>query len=484
MDAGVVGTCAAPYTSLRFEPDGRITICCINGQYTLGRAPEDSIAATWGGDRVARLRAAIDRADYSLGCHDCEQPYRQGRRHLSQAVWYDHLVGPDLGRWPQRLEFALSNTCNLRCIMCNGELSSSIRSHEGRPPMPDAYDERFFDELRSFLPHAHELTFLGGEPFLSRHAMRVWDMVDELGLSPHVHVTTNGTVLNDRVERYVRRLRMDLAISVDGRTPATFESIRVGADHAATMANCDRLRSIAREIGTEVTFNSCLMVGNWQELPDLLADAEDHGTYVNVIVVDFPKHLSLLRLPPEELRPVVDGFEARDAEMRSLLRINLTMWDRALARLREARDGGRDDDGGRDVTVPVSLTAGRAAAERRFRSSAEELAAGSDRRPVVIDVDGDLVRSVTTEDWASALALDDLVGTSLLRLLPELAHRLAFDPTIRLEEIGPGLTRSTVEATGAGWSVTISSVMAEWTDGDLRRTRVALHSRDDLSLMG
>ena len=46
-------------------------------------------------------------------------------------------------QWPERLELALSNACNLQCVMCNGELSSSIRIHrEHRTALPTVAGER------------------------------------------------------------------------------------------------------------------------------------------------------------------------------------------------------------------------------------------------------------------------------------------------------------------------------------------------------
>ena len=119
--------------------------------------------------------------------------------------------------------------CNLQCVMCNGELSSSIRSlREHRPPIEFTYGDQFFRELTEFLPHLKEAAFLGGEPFLSRDASRVWDLMIELDCHPSVHVTTNATVMNKRVESYIERLQMNARSPT--RLGPTFEAIRVGAD--------------------------------------------------------------------------------------------------------------------------------------------------------------------------------------------------------------------------------------------------------------
>lgn len=76
-----------------------------------------------------------------------------GRPDLAFLRWFAELPveGPDPD-WPRQMEFSVSNTCNLQCVMCNGEWSSSIRSQrEGLPPLPKVYDDAFFDGLRDFL---------------------------------------------------------------------------------------------------------------------------------------------------------------------------------------------------------------------------------------------------------------------------------------------------------------------------------------------
>src|SRR5206468_1414522 len=77
-------------------------------------------------------------------------------------------------RWPAKLEFALSNTCNLGCIHCSGSLSSVLRAKEGLPALPHLYGDQFFEDLARYLPHTKQLSFLGGEPFLQQECFRIW----------------------------------------------------------------------------------------------------------------------------------------------------------------------------------------------------------------------------------------------------------------------------------------------------------------------
>ena len=75
----------------------------------------------------------------------------------------------------------------------------------------------------------------------SREHQRVLDLVAGMAPArrPHVHIITNGTIWNRAVERILDLHNPSLTISIDGVTRTTFESIRVGADFGAVMANVE-----------------------------------------------------------------------------------------------------------------------------------------------------------------------------------------------------------------------------------------------------
>lgn len=103
------------------------------------------------------------------------------------------------------MEFNLSNACNLQCIQCNGDLSSSIRIHrERRAPL--AKVRRRLEDLAALLP-PDEAQFAGGEPFLGVENFRAWELIAEVSPSLGCTVVTNATQWNRRVERVLEQLR-------------------------------------------------------------------------------------------------------------------------------------------------------------------------------------------------------------------------------------------------------------------------------------
>lgn len=405
--------CFAPFSGLYFEPNGAIRVCCTSklviGTWVPGRT---RLRDVWDGATAAALRDAMHAQDFSYGCMECEADIERGGRAASLAVHFDRFgpaVAPTL---PKLIDFALSNRCNLACVMCNGELSSTIRAQRDHlPPLPAVYGDDFFEQLRELLPHTERLQFKGGEPFLQPEARRVWDLLLELDHRPEVAVTTNATVWNERVDTYVRDLQMEVNASVDGMEAATLEALRQGTVATAVWANIDRFQAAAESTGKAFTLSFCLMPQNWREVGRFLQECERRGAFANVIVVNQPEAWSLPALPPVELATVIAGLEAEDERLRSELRSTLGEWTRVLARVRGL--GGAPVELRRTIRPSrnVDLFSGQAMDPADVRARIAALQAEHGTPPLVLQVDGEVVDAVaSTPRWAVALAPERWVG--------------------------------------------------------------------------
>ena len=348
---GFRSACYAPFVSMYFDVHGHVTACCQNTKYPLGSIPEQSLRSIWDGRPTAALRDALTKYRFGPECEFCRWQIEDGNWDTF-ATKFDGFPADDREPlWPAQMEFALSNTCNLECIMCHGEFSSKIRARrEHRPPLPAAYADTFFDELREFLPHLVRTRFFGGEPFLARESFRVWELMIEDGLAVDCNVTTNGTIWNPRVAHVLEHLPFTIGVSIDGVRPETVEHIRSGASHAEIMANLDRFQAYTRERGTGLSLTFCLMQPNWREFADYLRFADERGCPVFVNTVVYPPSLSLHRLGVEDLNEVIHSLEGQDRSMCDLSPHNRQVWEHELHRLRswhqrlERRANGEGDD--------------------------------------------------------------------------------------------------------------------------------------------
>lgn len=328
--------CYAPHTNIFFDMQGRAKACCWNWEHPLGNVQSQTMDEIWQGAQAQMLRKALEGYGFECGCSFCDTQTAEGWTARAAMRNFDQFaVSPGDLMWPKRMEFSISNTCNLECIMCNGNYSSTIRSHrEHLPPIKKLYSAEFIESLRKYIRHLEKAKFLGGEPFLVTEYYAIWQMiVDE---APHVkcHITTNGTQYNSRVERFMEKLNFSFAVSLDGATKATVESIRVNANYDEQLVILKKLRDYTRERKTDLSLTFCFMRPNWHEFGEFCLFADEWECNVGVNTVHRPPHLSVNNLPMPELRKIVDTMEAQAVRLDSLLKRNRAVWNAELDRLR------------------------------------------------------------------------------------------------------------------------------------------------------
>jgi MoaA/NifB/PqqE/SkfB family radical SAM enzyme len=308
--------CHAPFVNLNFEQNGHVTACCYNRSFVLGTYPEQSVDEIWSGARARALRGAFLRKAEAAGCELCFHQLRSRNfggtlmrsfDDLSHHAGYEPIAEPLV---PRLLEFEISNTCNLECIMCSGHFSSSIRANrEKLPPMRSPYDRAFVDQLEKFLPTVAGARFLGGEPFLIERYYQLWDRFRRLNPRAELSITTNATIIPKRARDLLEELQVGFAVSLDGFTPSTYEAIRRNARFEEVMANVEYLLDFTRRHGTVLEITVCPMTYNWRELPALLEFCEERQASIHFNMVLRPHQASLGGLPADQLAGVIDYLE-------------------------------------------------------------------------------------------------------------------------------------------------------------------------------
>lgn len=490
VPSGAVPTaCCAPQVQVDFRPNGDVRVCCRN-ESPLGNVRTHRLADMWAGDGRRTIVEALGRGDFGAGCGHCGAEVASEGRPGSYPEQFDvhaPVLLPHGDRWPRHMEFTLSINCNLQCEQCNGDASSAIRVHrEGRAPLPPAYDDRFFEDLRAFVPHLASASFSGGEPFLAEENFRVWELIAELHPDLPVTIITNATQWTPRVEALLERLRCSFRLSVDGVTAPTYESIRVGASFARMRANVDRFVEYGRRRGTDVGINHCLVRQNAHEFLDLLRWADDLDVPVYVSVVrDDPRLatggelFSIVRSSSEEIQRVADLLGSSDAEAQRVLGRNLPVWNDELHRVRSWAAATAEERRG--------LLGVSGATVLMFRASGDgptddvvaraELAAAADDGvvhavwwgpgEVVVDVSSsmsDLVGAETAESLRGA-GPRQLVAALEAALGPMVDYRVQSESADRVDAVGT-FERATVHVANVplrnadGWADTAVELLA------------------------
>lgn len=119
---------------------------------------------------------------------------------------------------PNSLVLMITQDCNLRCKYCYGE--DGVYSHKGmmsRDTAKKAID--YFIEQSN--GETKSICFFGGEPLLNFNLIReLVTYSKELEIKNNISIgfsmTTNATLLNEEIERYIKENKIGLTVSIDG----------------------------------------------------------------------------------------------------------------------------------------------------------------------------------------------------------------------------------------------------------------------------
>lgn len=439
------------------DPLGEVSACCQNNWHRLGSVRTSSLRDIWTGPQAAALREELAAGSFRLGCELCGTLVEQGVPESAHLRSFDSLpVRAAHPEWPTQLELALSNRCNLQCRMCNGDLSSTIRRvREHRAPLPEVYGAAFFEELELFIPHLQQITFLGGEPFLASESLRVMELIEQHNPSVRCHVTTNGTHLTSRIERFVASHRCHVAVSVDGRSAEVNEWIRLGTDHERVVANLEVFRSLGERNGAGCSLSFSLMRANVHEFGEVLQWADQMDLDVAVNRVFNPPGMSLYHLPHTDLQHALDLLAAESAWRTASLERNRGVWERELEALSRHVEQSRP-------TTPVEV---------RQRGATR---VGAPHAVVYLTADQLIDRVVTSAGWTLGEPRD-LAGRNPVDLLHFLQSELGRMTSSSLDFVD-GVEVRTMAFNGAAGDVVLFASLHVDTDGRHRwelRTAVA-----------
>ena len=301
--------CNAPFASIKISIDGRVSPCCYNRDM-IDCYPDNSLSQIWDGEIFSSYRRAIRKNELPSACETCERAIKNGEYDSVKINQYDYLKVSRLWKnKPRLIEMALSNKCNLECIMCNGTLSSSIRENrENRPPSKSIFGQEFRKELSKFIPDLQEMVFAGGEPFLNTLYYDIWEDAIRLNPQCYLSIVTNGTILNDRIKSLMERGNFKINLSFDAMTKGTYESIRVNAKFEETMANIKYFGDTLARQGKRLHIPICPLKTNRFELPDLVRFCNNSKYSLNFVDVHWATNVALYSMASSDLKELKEIY--------------------------------------------------------------------------------------------------------------------------------------------------------------------------------
>lgn len=167
-----------------------------------------------------------------------------------------------LESYPRKIEFNLTNKCNLSCIMCMEE----SRNCDFFAP------DKLIDELIDIMPYLQTLNLRGGEVFLHKRLFEILEKSKTNEL--FVEIITNGLLLNDSIINKIMKLNefLTLTFSIDSLDKNKYEFIRKGGSFDKLMENICLFNKIRKDNGFKgkIGINMVVMSINYREIEDII----------------------------------------------------------------------------------------------------------------------------------------------------------------------------------------------------------------------
>ncbi len=114
------------------------------------------------------------------------------------------------------------------------------------------------------------MSFTGGEPFLFNIYYQIWDLISILNPHLQIYVSTNGTILNEKVKKYLDKLNFNFTISIDSLQKENYENIRKNASLDRTIENIDFFIRYAKTKNLNINIKSVVTPFNYKDIPEVL----------------------------------------------------------------------------------------------------------------------------------------------------------------------------------------------------------------------
>lgn len=184
-------------------------------------------------------------------------------------------ITDSFGRTVSYMRFSVTDRCNLSCFYCRSR-STPLFDHE---------NILSYEELSALARLAKPLgvkkiRLTGGEPLFRPQFLSLLEMLREGDAELDLRITTNGTLLTNKVDRLKELGVSRLNISLDTLVPKKFKEITGVDAFAAVREGIDH----CLEAGIAVKLNAVALKGiNDSELPDFLKLAANLGLDVRFI---------------------------------------------------------------------------------------------------------------------------------------------------------------------------------------------------------
>lgn len=215
---------------------------------------------------LTKLRQQFDNNKKPSECNLCWKAEELGHKSRRQSAIEFFNIPPSSDIVLEGIDHSTTWACNLACIMCGPNNSSTWASELGYGKTELFEIGRQFQKSNNFLDkldlsNIKKIHFNGGEPLLNNDQIQLIEQLEEQGVLKNTFISynTNGTVMpGDKIMKLWEKARLvKLFFSIDG-TNSAFEYIRWPGKWSEVSNN---LLEMKKHLSSNVMFGFNVTVG-------------------------------------------------------------------------------------------------------------------------------------------------------------------------------------------------------------------------------
>lgn len=230
------------------HPEGNYQLCSSSSRDSLSLVKEKNLNSIWKSEQINQAREAMLRNEEvhpaCSTCHNLESKGIESKRErynkkklaiYGEAVCGSAVFDDASNRKIIDLDISFSNLCNLNCVTCSSQYSTSWFAKD-QEALDQGLDFRMYDNAKkpwklpkelideliiSHRDYLRQVLIKGGEPFVDPSCLYFLKELSKcLKKSPRdelsIYIQTNGTVMNKKIIESIGDLKVEIGFSVDG----------------------------------------------------------------------------------------------------------------------------------------------------------------------------------------------------------------------------------------------------------------------------
>ena len=317
--------CILPFVHQEKKFNGTYHVCCYGDQLQSDH-PDQTSKESFNSDKIKNIREKMlagVRPSECESCYKLEDQNISSPRHRENHTWgnwrstheaidktfTDYLEQREMK--PISYDLRYSNTCTLKCRMCNSSSSSALNAEYKK--INHHWPEKFWFTDNPRINHDLELHadiqkiyLAGGEPLVEPLNLELLDKLADYNPNLVILINTSLNHLSDKFVNVLNRFNyLTLVVSIDG-TNNVNDYIRHGSNFNTVVEN------IRRMMHHDIMFSTCVSMYNICNIKDLIQFlAQEFPKYSfnhSINIVNDIEEIFVENMPYELRQEVISGL--------------------------------------------------------------------------------------------------------------------------------------------------------------------------------